>query len=132
MATRAMEPTANQHTWDMLIVAPIGEASDLAHGIRASLVEHGLRVKLDVVSEQRLLPLPASCTDDAKRARFCMVLGMIGTTIHFALMPAPKCPGQVPDIAPIGTRAAPGQVEIGPLTEGLSELAARIESLLRG
>jgi len=127
-----MKPNESDRGWDVLIVAPVGTGSDLAHRLRDDLAERRLLVKLDIVSDQRMLPLPAACTDDAKRARFCVVLGMVGATTHYALMPAPRHPGQEPDIAPIGSKAGPGQVEIGALTEEVAAFAGRIEARLRG
>jgi hypothetical protein len=130
MAT--MKPNATQGEWDVLIVAPIGEAADFAHLLRANLAARGLAVKLDVISEQRLLPLPEACADDARRARFCVVLGTVGKVVQYALLPAPRFPGQVPKFAPVGSNAGPGQVEMGDLTEDVAAFAARVEARLRG
>jgi len=127
-----MKPNAIQREWDVLIVAPIGVPGDFAHGLRANLAARGLGVKLDVVSEQRVLPLPATCESDARLARFCVVLGTVGKATHYALMPAPRHPGQVPAIAPMGSKAGPGQVEIGVLTEEVAAFAAKVEKRLRG
>ena len=126
-----MKPNASERGWDVLIVAPIGVPGDFAHALRAALAESGIGVKLDIVSDQRMLPLPAACTDDAKRARFCVVLGMVGATTHYALMPAPRFEGQEPDIAPMGSKAGPGQVEIGVLTEDVAAFADRIAARVR-
>ena len=118
--------------WDVLIVAPIGPVGDLAHALSADLTRRGLAVKLDVVSDQRMLPLPATCEEDARLARFCVVFGIVGTKTHYALMPAPRFPGQMPAFAPIGTKAEPGQVEVGVLTEEIVAFAKRIEARLNG
>jgi len=126
-----MKPKPTERTWDVLIVSPIGTAGDLAHSLRTELAARGLGVKLDIISDQRMLPLPAACTDDAKRARFCVVLGTINAATHYALMPAPRIPGQEPDTAPMGSKAGPGQVEIGVLTEEVATFAARIAEKVR-
>ena len=112
----------------MLIVAPIGAASDFAHHLRANLAQRGLAVKLDLVSERPQLFLPASCEQDAKRARLCVVLGLIQEATHYAILPAPRFAGQMPDIAPVGVQAKPRQVEIGEMPGDLNDLAARIQA----
>jgi hypothetical protein len=45
-------------------------------------------------------------------------------------MPAPRFPGQIPDLPP-GSKAGPGQVKIGVLTEEVAAFAAKVEERLR-
>jgi hypothetical protein len=125
-----VKPSVPPHALDVLIVSPTGGVGDLAHRLHESLVALGLHVKLDVVSLPRILPLPEICETDARRARFCVVLGEVGRGVLYAML-APYVPGQRPDIAPIGTKAAPGQAEIGTFDGDVPALAARVRERLR-
>ena len=118
--------------YDVLILAPIGPAGDLAHALGADLTQRGLVVKLNIISDERVLPLPAICVEDSRLARFCVAFGIVGTKTRYALLPAPRFPGQVPEVRPVGAKAGPGQVEIGVMTEEVAGFASRIEARLNG
>jgi hypothetical protein len=116
---------------DVMIIASEGVVGDLARDLCQELEQRGRRVRLNLLSPaERTALLPATCVDAARRSRFCVVLASVGHGIQYALMPAPKFPGQEPTFARVGTTAQPGEVEVGVFSEGIGALAGRIERLL--
>jgi len=58
------------------------------------------------------------------------VLGIVDDKPCYALLPAPRVPGEAPRFATQGKRGAPDEVEVGPLTEDAKTLAGRIAARL--
>lgn len=128
---RRMKSHERNRTLDILILAPSGPAGDIARRLYDQLAQRGLRVKLDIVSEQAAPLFRLIGMDDAKQSRFCVVLRCVGEATHFALTSARRISSQVPTSASIGTTSGPEEVETGVLSDDIDTLAARIEERVK-
>ena len=120
------------HPLDALILVPPGSLSDFAEDLGAELVRLGLSVKVRSVRSQAESPLKLAVSEDAEQARLCVVFGLVGEKPCYALLPAPRVPGEEPRFAAQGKHGAPDEVEIGPLVEDAVTPAGRIAARLRG
>ena len=117
--------------WDVLIVAGPGLAADLAYALHGQLARRDLRVKLDIAERPTASPFPAGVPEDAAAAGCCVVLATEGDVTKYAVILAPRFPGQRPVFAPSASGSKPGDVEIGVIAEDVASLAARIEDRVR-
>jgi|SRR5688572_9121706 len=116
---------------DVLILVPPGSLSNFAEDLGAELVRLGVSVRVRSVRSQAESPLKLAVSEDADKARLCVVLGLVGEKPSYALLPAPRVPGEEPRFAPQGRHGAPDEVEIGPLTEDVVTRAGRVAARLR-
>jgi hypothetical protein len=114
-----------ERVWDLLIVAPLGDAAILAGLLRLQLLRRNLRVKMRTLpTDAGLLPLPIQVIADASRSRFCVVLALESKPgsptsqfkrYMYTVLSAPSFPGQVATIATPGATSRPGEYEMGML-----------------
>ena len=126
MVTRP-EPAA---PLDALILVAPGSLSDYAEDVGAELVRLGISMRVRSVRSQAESLLKLAVSEDADKAKLCVVLGIVNGKECYALLPAPKVPGEEPRFVPQGKHGAPDEVEIGPLTEDATALAGRIAARL--
>jgi len=88
-------------------------------------------VKLDIATKPKASPIPEPFLEDASQARCSVIVATDLEATRYAILPAPRFPGQRPEYAPKGTRAGRAQIEVGVLTEDASALAARIAERVR-
>jgi hypothetical protein len=119
--------------WDVLIVAAHGRASVLGLELERHLLGRGLKVKLALVSSRMPLPVPEEVGDDAGKAAYCVALAAADSEAHggaeriaYALIPAPRFPGQVPTFAEIGAGPQKGGIDLGIVEDNIQGLAERL------
>ena len=118
--------------WAHLLALILGPRPASAQELGSGLEKLGLRTSVTSVSHEAGPPLRTATAlgDDADHARLCALLAIVDDKPCYALLPAPKVPGEAPRFAAQGKHAAPDEVEIGPLIEGARALAGRIAARL--